>query len=1086
MLARVLTTLILVFGANNFAKAQVLGADIFASEIGNDTATIQANVYLFCNSYFTVNDTLTVDALINFKDTVRVLLKPRITDIDTVYTNCNYCGCPDTFCSFPFIIRRKLVYDFVPNNFGFQNVCEISAKLAPGKRYGGNFFIGGADTTIMTVFCDLNLCQSNRLHKYNFNLAPSFYALNGKSYLHAQGFAQAFDSISPKSEIDSISAVLANPIRKNGNRLQYKKGYDYLNPLHYNGYPNTSNSFPRGFHLIEETGDLRFTPSQKGDALIKTQFKVYGDSGLLQVATREYVLLILDKKKVSPPYLSGKNNSSFLNANNYKLYTCWNQKRSSVFIAKDLDNAGIGQIYVDIPKAFKPHIEHKIKGDSILFEYDFDSIDLSNRPLKITIQVKDTFCNSGSESSFSIQFHNNYTPVISPSISLKKQRTFQLSGIVDTSFLAKSYQWKINGMQFNKLDTTFELKTPGEYKYQLISYGNGACNDTIRSRFKAPQFPYIEINSIAQNVCQYDSITLNSSYFYSSQPPEYSWNGQKLSSAFDVVISTDTTIILSALFGDSTVNADTIHLKALPNPFPDIIAPPFHCKGNTLELKAALDSSLIDTSNTTIWQVDSSRFINQKSVNIQGEKRVSLVTNYRNGCINSVSKYFDFNVNYLNGLESLETCPQKSLNIKAFTENGYKHVLFINDTIFGQANNEFNYPRAKRNDTLILETQFDSANANCLFIDTLNIDFLPLVKFEVTGDTVFCVNDGPVHIHDTSFVNPPNGTWLPPVGKLNAIGKDSFIPNILAPLDTQYLVNYTVTNPENGCRFSRDIRFSVKPVFAPQFVADSIKLCIGGNNILLNNIDYAIPSNGSWQGSGVIDSIDKQYFSPSLVGINSTNTLNYFYTGSNGCTSKNDVTVTVNLKPNPVAETVRSGIAPISIQFLDLRDTSDCQVDEWFWDFYDNFGEPCTLDVKVDSLAELYCRYSTSPTPIHRYRKSGIYPVKLVVRDSKTGVKDSIIKFNYIFLIGSSIDNYEYGQISIYPNPTSNRKIIVEQEEFDFLKYEVYSTTGQLLKKGTTRGPKGTIDFESHHGLLMISVFNQDKTFTYTQRVLVK
>ncbi|MFY0672304.1 MAG: T9SS type A sorting domain-containing protein [Bacteroidia bacterium] len=1082
---RVYHIFLFVFGLNSMANAQVLGTEIYSSKIDNDTAWIQANVYYFCNSYFQINDSLSFEVVVNPVDTVKLVTKPRSITVDTVYTNCDYCGCPDTFCTFPFIVRQKMSYVFVARDFGLQNICEVTAKISPGKRFAGNTYINGANTTVMTAKCKFNLCFSKQMHQYNFNLTPRFYALEEKSYIHAQGFSQVFDSINNTTKIDLISSKLVEPTKKFGKKLQYKKGYDYLNPLQYNGYPNTTNSFPRGFHLNSETGDLRFRSTQIGEALIKSSFTVVVDSGVLQEAEREFILFTINNRNENTPYLTGKNSSSFLNQNNYKIYACWGKTKSSFFIARDRDNKGIGNLKPIIPSALKRNIQFKVRGDSLVFEYNFDSLNLPDRPLKIEIVLEDTLCSSGSESSFSILFFNNYIPVTKPNISLKQKRLFQLNATLDSNFLAEKYSWRIDGKQYNQLDTTFELKTPGDYNYRLISYGPGGCNDTILSIYKTPSFPYVKIADVNDNVCEFKNVTINSSYFHSAQSPEYSWNGQKLGSVYSIQVKSDTTIILNAEFNDGTINSDTLHIKTLANPFPKILAPTNHCSGNKLELTAVIDSSLADSTNPLVWLVDNDRFFNQEHLILEGEKRVTLFVNYENSCVNSVSEFYNFNVDYESGIDPFITCPGEPLRFKPETELNYSHTLFIADTVFNSGKIEFEYPNTKQKDTLILVTQFDSSDAKCIFRDTIKIDVLPIVKFQLIGDTNFCANDRPIAIHDTSFIKPTNGTWLPPIGKLNAISKDSFIPSLLAPVDTQYVANYTITNPSNGCKFNRDVHFAVKPVFAPQFVADSIKLCIGGNNVLLNSIDYAIPSIGNWAGKGVIDSIEKQYFSPSLVGVNSTNTLNYVYTGSNGCSSKSKVVVTVNLKPNPVAR-VRSGVAPISISFSDLRDTADCQVDEWFWDFYDNYGTPCTLDVVVDTVGELFCRYSTAPNPVHRYRKSGIYPVKLVVRDSKTGVKDSITRLNYIFLIGNSVNEQSFSQISIYPNPTSNGKMIIEQDEFDFLEYQIFNTTGKLLKSGITQGPRSTIDYEEFKGLLLISVSNREKTLTYSQRVLVK
>lgn len=1082
---RQLLVAILLLNLYCTSYGQLLGGNLFPKEINKDTVEIQADVYYKCTSFPSIIDTLNLKIFATGSTAIDVSIMPISCTIDTIFTACDYCGCPDTNCLYPYILKQSFTYRFFSSQFGFQTICQINASFSPGKRERDFTFIDSANDTRLRLNCSIDLCQIDGYREYSFDLNPSFYAIKDQYYIQSQGFRQGFSN--GFADIDSFNAQLAQPQNRSGKHIGFNKGFDYQNPLEFNGYPNTSNSFPRGFHLSPQTGDLRFSPSKEGKSLIKTSFNAFNDSGIVVIsAEREFCLSVISNASEYVPYLSGRNNSSFLNGNNYQVYHCENENRKSIFKSNDLNKAGFSNIISQIPKELAPFITKNISRDTIDFLSNLDTLMLSTRPLRIFVELKDTICSIGSNTSYTILFFNNKKPKATANLSFSGNRTVSLGASLKDSFNAQNYRWRLNGDTFYVKDTSLQLKIPGIYNYELISYGLGGCIDTIKGVYTSPSFPYALISSVGNTVCERDSLSLNANYFNTSKTPDLFWNDQNVSATFNFVIVRDTIIVLKAVFNDGTVNYDSLEILALNNPKPELILPPNHCQGNEFIAKANYDTSLVNKKFGQKWTLNGKQISDSISSTISGEGNLNFTVFYQNGCMSSISNELEYSLNYNVGSYTNKSCPQKTLLLEINKQDSFGHEWFINDSLVHKGSSIYSYEKANKNDTLYVLTKYNDNNTTCIYLDTLKIEILSTTSIEVLGDTVFCSNDSLFDLLDTGFIRPTNGIWTENNQNPNGLVENRYFnPALLAPFKDEHFLEYTTTHPITSCKNNRTINFKVLPVIKPQFVTDSIGLCIGGTDILLNSSSYAIPSNGIWKGPGLYTTELGSIFSPSLVGVNSTNTLNYFFQGANGCTSSSEVIVTVNLKPNPIAK-VRSGVAPISIYFEEERDISDCSVDEWFWDFYDNYATNCTLDVVVDTIEELFCRYSTAPTPVHRYRKSGIYPVKLVVRDSKTGIKDSIIKYNYIFLIANSTDEKMFSNVSLYPNPTSGIINISQNYDLPIKSYRVFSSIGQLLETGKIKDINHQVDLTNFkRQIIFIELIDLKGNSIFTKTVLL-
>ncbi|MBI1183393.1 hypothetical protein GC194_03935 [bacterium] len=1065
------------------AMAQLLGGEIYPSRINGDTFTIEVGSYYECDESPAFNDTLRIDLTFSSGGHINIETNPFQISYDTLISDCSRCSCAAATCSFHHIIYRQSSYTINLAQLGFTTVCDIKAKAAPAKRIKGLKYISAADEKMLHLSTEIKNCNLSGELKYDFAVKPSFVAIKGQYYLQSQGFEQNFEN--GIGQVDSIVATLEKPQKRYGHDINYNSGYNHNNPLDYNGYPNTNNAFPRGFHLVSETGDLRFSPTNEGKTLIKTRFSAHHNGKLTITAEREFCLETVSQSGENSPYLTGKNFSSFINIKNFSVYNCFYTKKTTHYKAIDLNNTYQTKIKLHINKGLNKYITATYRNDSLHITSNFDALRLGDNPLRIQVELLDSSCVAGATCSYTILFYNYEIPKASPVVRFGSNRMVNFHAADHDGYNALNYLWKFNGKTLIAKDTSAQVKTPGSYKFKLITFGLRGCNDTFVGTYNTPPFPYVVINTTGKSFCQYDSVLLVANYFNATNAPDFEWNGQKLSSIFDLILTGDTTIVVNAQFDDSTENSDTILIKAKPNPTPHIFKSNMHCRGNQLKLSALPDSANQNTIENAAWFFNGKFLSDSLKTSLRGEGQIDLHLSYRNGCVNSTSTSANYTIDYSTGKYTNKSCPQQPVLIEVNAKDGFAYHWYLNDSLVHSTSNIYNLERASKNDTLVMVASYTTNEVNCRFEDTIHLQILPIAPFSVVGDTVFCANDTAVNVWNETFVQPASGYWTDNNSGKKALSDSFFNPAVLAPTRESYRLQYTTVHPISSCKYTRDVTFKVLPVLEPQFVVDSIKLCIGGDEVMLNSANYATPSNGDWVGNGTYLLDNEHYFSPSLVGINSTNIISYIYTGPNGCVSRTPVIVTVNLKPNPYAK-VRSSTAPRTIDFYDQRDPSDCSVDKWFWDFYDVYSQPCTLKVVGDYPEEIYCRYAICQNPVHRYTKSGIYPVKLVVEDSKTGIKDSIIKYNYIFLLASSSHENTFSGVSIYPNPSNGLLHINQNYDMPIAAYAIRNALGQILQQGSLTNIDETIAFNPvPDGFVILELINKNGEHVFTKTVLV-
>ena len=476
-------------------------------------------------------------------------------------------------------------------------------------------------------------------------------------------------------------------------------------------------------------------------------------------------------------------------------------------------------------------------------------------------------------------------------------------------------------------------------------------------------------------------------------------------------------------------------------------------------------------------------------VTIVGEGTALLELVYLNSCVATTLKEIVY-TKYSNIPKTFKpVCPTDTFFVDDLDDDGLStYTWSVKDSVWSKNRSNFALPKPKVNQPLSVYSTYSNDTISCAFHDTLEIIISETSSFEFLADSFFCANDSFVNLLDSSFIEPNNGIWIDS-NSLNPI-YDSFFLDPSKGKQGKVFDNiyYQTKHPVTGCTYSRKVGIGVHSLPKP-WVVDSIRLCIGGPRILLNDGRYSNPTSGTWSGTGVEenDSLPLQYFSPTLVGINSTNTIYFQTSNEQGCTVKEPAIVTVNLKPDPVAFR-RFATAPGSIAFRDNRDDADsCIVDWWFWDFHDPFAPNCTTAIDDASFDGTKCRYSLRENPVHYYTVSGTYDVTLVVKNTATGIQDERTRPDHVNLLGNSIEEKWTGTLSVYPNPNTGGFIVSTTETLPNGSYAIFNPLGKLIQSDRIWSRKQQINLDRPvTGIHLIVLFDEHGNKLEMQSVLVK
>lgn len=289
------------------------------------------------------------------------------------------------------------------------------------------------------------------------------------------------------------------------------------------------------------------------------------------------------------------------------------------------------------------------------------------------------------------------------------------------------------------------------------------------------------------------------------------------------------------------------------------------------------------------------------------------------------------------------------------------------------------------------------------------------------------------------FQNPGGGQWT---GK--GISGSIFDPAVAGK--GQHYLTYTYTD-SFGCSGSDSLLATVYDYVPTITVTDSVKACSNGDIATIT----AQPSGGGWIGPGIASTSNTIQVDPTLLG-SGDYTYKYGYRDSNSCTNSDSTVVRVAQAPVAafkIIDTVSFVGDTVLIKNLSMANINS----EYQW--------------KIGSPAFLFGQGYAFRVPID---SADTFDVALVVRDPKTGCKDSTEVEDGIVVLLNTGTHYVIDGLEVYPNP-SNGLLNVRSPKNGIMQLALIDLSGKTVYKNTTTSGAGSIDIgHLENGLYLLQI----------------
>ena len=274
----------------------------------------------------------------------------------------------------------------------------------------------------------------------------------------------------------------------------------------------------------------------------------------------------------------------------------------------------------------------------------------------------------------------------------------------------------------------------------------------------------------------------------------------------------------------------------------------------------------------------------------------------------------------------------------------------------------------------------------CEVTDTIAVEVHDTAKVRATtasGDTAFCESQETVQLKGTP---PSNGKWTVkgPMGTVEG--------SIFSPSENgagNYVLKYTYTDPQTGCKNSHDLALRVDPQARVALKTTDDLKCVGQPYKLEAAYEKVstLPTwyaNGRAEGAGfknvaTYDSIIEATYEPNREQQKQEEFKAYIRAENNGICPVSIDSILVDLKPVPKPEfnAPKAGCPPFMTEFENQSTISEGgKITRYTWLFGD--GERSLLK-----------------DPVHQYKEPGKYTVRLVA-ESAGGCKATNVKEEYI------------------------------------------------------------------------------------------
>ena len=268
----------------------VQGADIWWEQISQDTFKVIVTVYRDCNGVNLLARPVTVRS----SGCGTQVVKTTTAYVDDITPVCDaQCTrCLSKSCSFVYGVEKHeqtAIFDLA--NWRKKGCNQFTFSWEACCRwFTSNYFYIESK-----AFVDSSALNSSPVIRED----PNLLLCLGQNFVHS---IAALDK-----ENDSLVYSMTDPLIGAGKKYAWTSPYSSQRPIYFNGFPNSSLPFPKGFHLDSNNGDWKFVPMKEEQSYLTTKIEEYRKGKLIGSVMRDYLVVVVKCPTNSPPVISGKN-----------------------------------------------------------------------------------------------------------------------------------------------------------------------------------------------------------------------------------------------------------------------------------------------------------------------------------------------------------------------------------------------------------------------------------------------------------------------------------------------------------------------------------------------------------------------------------------------------------------------------------------------------------------------------------------------------------------------------------------------------------------------------------------------------------
>ena len=783
----------------------------------------------------------------------------------------------------------------------------------------------------------LDLCKAPKQNSPSFGKDPVSLICNNDHYNYNHGVSLNSAGQKHNPDNDSLTFNLVKPLKAANQSVQYNSSYNFKRPLHFKGFPRYNAKRPKGFHLNNQTGTIRFTPQKANQvSLVAFGVKKFKNGKPIARVTRDMQINVLSCPNNQSPKISGLDCSS----GNTNVAVCQADTAQFSTCVTDPNPKDSVSVYIDknaIPGKLN-YTEKQINRNKKRLNFTWMPGEESAKgTYPLFLEARDSRCPVKGISSRKLSLQVKPRPAVNIEKHNLQCNLFEIkSTLKANSPPVTNHEWRIN----QKVESTFrqfyyEAKEPGSYGITLNTQST-ECRASFKDTLEVDNRLKFDLGNDT-TLCSNSSINLGIHEPQNKDSLELIWHdGQKGTHERRFAnLKSDTSIALTLRDANCSYT-DTVAVDIKPRPQNRLIKQQYKCQSDTLKLTFNQSDHgskpFVKTANKEEAEItwaalskDNAIFHEDSTYSFPEPGQYVLTSKDKLGCTDTDTLRLENLPLTSVKSDPLNFCRNKEGSLKVDLNSPLPTGWDVNhhwESLTKQSHS-VSGPKIdlKPTDTVAfkVKTQFkkdQQGSKRCSILDTVKKQVFPNPTINIDSVPDLCSNGAPVNLDQ--FSSPDGGKWK--------INNSPIKGNELNPTNLSsgnHAMTYVYKN-DKGCKNWKTVTTYIEKPPKAEAGPDTI-LCASNKSIKLNGAPE-LP-NAKWKGPGVKQRGNNWYFNPNASQVDSgANHLAYIIpsTSINHCMAIDSQLVKVIRKPYPDQVDLCPGDTSLESIF---NNTS--QVDNW-------------------------------------------------------------------------------------------------------------------------------------------------------------